>query len=101
SPMKKSAAGVAAIGTRSAAPIRAGSLSVEAGFHRASAPRFALGDERQGTRRVKLARRGAACHRFLFPVGPRRDRFASHRTTFLTGSNTDHRVMPPPNECFM
>jgi len=95
------AAGIAETGTPRASPIRAPLISVEAGLHRTDAPCFAAGDERQRSRRVERARAGDASHRFLFPAGPRDDRFASHRTTFLTGLNADHRVMLLPGECIM
>lgn len=94
-------AGVAETGALLATPIRVLLISVEAGLHRRRAPRFASGDERQRSRRVERTRAGGASHGFFLPAGPRNDRFASHRTTFLTGFNADHRVMLLPDECIM
>jgi hypothetical protein len=100
-PLERRAAGIAETSAPLAPPSRVRPISVEAGLHRTDAPRFAAGDERQRSRRVERARAGDASHRFLFPAGPRYDRFASHRTTFLTGLNADHRVMLLPDECTM
>jgi hypothetical protein len=100
-PSERRVAGIAETGAPWASPIRVRPISVEAGLHRTDAPRFAAGDERQRSRRVERAWAGDAGRRFLFPAGPRYDRFASHRTTFLTGLNADHRVMLLPDECIM
>ena len=75
--------------------------SVEAGLHRARAPRVAAGDERQRSGRVERALDGGAMSRLFLPAGPRGHGFASHRTTFLTGFGTDHRLMRLPDACLM
>lgn len=98
-------AGGAETGAARPTAIRAVSLRdpplVEAGLHRACAPRGAAGDERQRSGRVERARGGGAGGRFLLSAGSRDGQFASHRTTFLTGSSADHRVVRPPDECIM
>lgn len=98
-------AGGAETGPARPTPIRAVRLMavrlIKAGLHRTRAPRVAAGDERQRSGRVERARDRHASRRFLLSVGSRQGRFASHRTTFLTGSGTDHRVMRLPDECTM
>jgi sugar lactone lactonase YvrE len=93
-------AGGAETGAARPTPIRAVRL-IEAGLHRSRRARVAAGDERQRSGRVERTRDRHAGRRFLLSVGSRQGWFASHRTTFLTGSGTDHRVMRLPDECIM
>src|SRR5258706_1676742 len=75
--------------------------SVETGLHRTRVPRAGAADERQGSGLGERAMRDRARGRLFLIAGRRNDGFASHRTTFLTGSGADHRVKRPPDECIM
>jgi sugar lactone lactonase YvrE len=94
-------AGGAETGAARPTAIRSVRISVEAGLHRARGPRVVGADEGQRSRRGGRALDDRAGRRFFLSAGPRDDRFASHRTTFLTGFGTDHRVIGPPDECTM
>jgi hypothetical protein len=83
--------------TPAARPLR----SIEAVLGHAGRPRLraAHEGERDGDREQGRAGVAAGCLRLAFrPFG---GGFASHRTTFLTGSGTEHRVIRLPDECIM
>ena len=98
------AAGPIETGAPRPTPIRALALpgtSVEPGLHRSRGARIGTGDEGQRSRRVERAGEGGAGGRLVLSAGPRGQGFASHRTTFLTGSGADHRVIRVRHECIM